>query len=768
MKEHPELTFTAATSQFYVWIEENDPEMLEEIRQRVEEGRWSLAGGWWMEADATMSGGESLMRQGLYGQHTLRRLFGHFTTVGYNPDAPGHPASIPQILKHQGMNAFVFTRPQTHEMKLPVGFFRWEGIDGTRVLAYRPPQNDFVIQHSLDDRIRRILTKTKPTTQDILLLFGVGDHGGGPTKAIIRDLIEIQNQTDGPFLQYNTPENFLASLPKQAVSELPLIRGGLLHHAIGGYTNVSEMKKNSRTAEATLVTAEKIASIGSLVWGCRYPGDDLRSAWKRALYQHVHDSINGVSLRSHYETTGKDAFGYALDISRRTLYKAAQKLAWDVPTVDPNSQYLFVFNPHAWEIKIPVHYQFFNWPNNTTVRVEDEQGDELPYQWISTTVHFSPWIHNLATQVTVPALGYRQIRVRPVKEPVNQEPKVFASDTSLENEYLRVEFGKSGAIGILDKRTDQQVFQGGIAGARPVIIDDPYESWANGKVFDQEIASFDNASIRVLDNGPLFSSIRVRSTYGASTLTMDWILYAGSPKLEARVTLGWREQQKMLKFSFPVDVTKSKATWEIPYGHVSRLSKGGEEPGHRWIDVTGQREEDTYGLAVINDAKYGYSVLDNDLRVSVVRSPLYGHRSRQEVDPNKDYHWQNQGTQTFRMVLVPHIGAWQDAGIVRTAEELCAPLPIILQGIHPGSRPQADSLIELNNPNAVISAIKQAESGDDLIVRCYETNGRNTEATIDFRFVDKKWTGSFHPLEIKTLRMNAKTGAIREVNALEE
>ena len=232
-----------------------------------------------------------------------------------------------------------------------------------------------------------------------------------------------------------------------------------------------------------------------------------------------------------------------------------------------------------------------------------------------------------------------------------------------------------------------------------VIVDDPHDSWANIKAFDRDIASFGNTSIRVLDNGPLFSSLRVRSTYGDSTLTTDWILYAGSTMLEARVTLDWSEKQRMLKFCFPVDVTNPQATWEIPYGHVSRAPTGGEEPGQRWIDLSGQRGDGTYGFAVINDAKYGYSVTANDLRVSIVRSPLYGHRSRQKIDPNKEYNWQNQGRQTFRMLLIPHTGTWRNAGIVRIAEEFCTPLPIILQGIHPGSRPQADSLLGADNPN---------------------------------------------------------------------
>jgi alpha-mannosidase len=271
-----------------------------------------------------------------------------------------------------------------------------------------------------------------------------------------------------------------------------------------------------------------------------------------------------------------------------------------------------------------------------------------------------------------------------------------------------------------------------------------------------------------MESGPLFARVRVCSTYGASAMTTDWILYAGSRTLEADVTLDWHEQRKLLKLSFPVNVSDPQATWEIPYGHVSRPPEGHEEPGHRWIDLTGRQGQAAYGLAVLNDAKYGYSVTGNDLRVSVVRAPLYGHRSRQPVKPEVDYDWQNQGRQTLRLLLIPHAGDWRDAGLPRAAEELTAPIPIIHQGIHPGSRSQADSFFSVDASNIVVSAVKQAESNGDLILRCFETGGRETEATLDLRFLKRQWTGMFRPSEIKTLRIHCQTGTIRQVNALEE
>jgi alpha-mannosidase len=287
------------------------------------------------------------------------------------------------------------------------------------------------------------------------------------------------------------------------------------------------------------------------------------------------------------------------------------------------------------------------------------------------------------------------------------------------------------------------------------------------KAYTKEVGAFDTARCRILENGPLRATLRVRSRYGASSLETDWVLYAGARTIEARVNLDWHEHLKILKFSFPVDVQNPQPTYEIAYGYKVRKAEGNEDPGQRWIDVSGERGGSEYGLAVINDAKYGYSVKGSDLRVSIVRSPVYAQFER-ELKPDGEYLWQDQGRQTFRMLLAPHAGGWREAGIVRLAEEFTAPVPILYQGIHPGVRPASASFLSVDVPNIVVSAVKKAEDGEDIIVRCYETEGRATTATLDLGLVNRRWTGTFRPLEIKTLRVPREAGEIREVNALEQ
>ena len=245
------------------------------------------------------------------------------------------------------------------------------------------------------------------------------------------------------------------------------------------------------------------------------------------------------------------------------------------------------------------------------------------------------------------------------------------------------------------------------------------------------------------------------------------MLYAGGSSVDVRVSLDWHEHLKILKFSFPVDVVEPKATYETAYGAIQRDNKGLEDPGQRWIDVTGTQAGQPFGLAVLNDAKYGYSVNGSNMRVSVARGAVYANHEPRELKPGVDYSWMDQGVQTFAMKLMPHAGTWQEAGVVRAAEELVTETPIIYQGIHPGSRSGSGTFLSTDSRDIVVEAVKLAEDGDDVIVRSYETAGVPATATLDLSFAGLKWTGTYHPYEIKTLRIGRRKHTVSEVDALE-
>jgi alpha-mannosidase len=766
MKETADFTFTTSSAQFFQWVADNDPAMLAEIRRRVAEGRWNIVGGWWVEPDMNIPGGEAMVRQGLYGQMTFQRLLGRRASVATNPDSFGHAGTLPQIIKLQGMENYIFMRPGPKEKTIPADLFWWEGPDGTRVLTYRI-QFSYNDGGSVKNRVKSILTQTpNQPTKSFMAYYGVGDHGGGATKESIKSIEELKVEKGAPAVFFSTTDNYFREVRKGKTADIPVIKDDLQHHAVGCYTAESGIKKGNRQSEAALVTAEKIAALGSKAWGAEYPMKELTTGWQRVLFLQFHDSLAGTSLFEHSQTA-REGYGYALDTAHHTINIALQKLEWQVPAEDPSSQYLLIFNPHAWEVDGNIEYDL-NWGNNhVSSRVEDELGKSLIHQWVAGSSETGSR-KKIVVRTSIPALGYRQIRIFDGETAVIKNA-VRAEANLLENEFLRILISPAGSIGILDKENGKELFSGGPTGCKAVIINDPSDTWSHDiKTFSDETGAFGNPVIKILENGPLRAITRVTTTYGTSVLSIDWVLYAGSRNLEARVTVDWHEHLKMLKFSFPVDIETPVPTYEIPYGHIARAANGNEDPGQRWIDLSGQKDGNISGLTVINDAKYGYSVLGNDMRISVVRSAVYAHHNPRVLDMNAEHLWMDQGIQTFRMLLVPHQGTWQKRNIPRIAEEFTASSIAVYQGIHGGSKPKSDSFLSVDVPNVVVSAIKHSETGDDIIVRCVETSAFLTRATVDIRFAGRKWTGDFRPCEIKTLRMNKAKGDIKEVNLLEE
>ncbi|MEI7830513.1 MAG: glycoside hydrolase family 38 C-terminal domain-containing protein [Prolixibacteraceae bacterium] len=766
MKETPDFKFTASSAQFYQWVAENDPNMLKEIRKRVEEGRWSAVGGWWVEPDMNIPSGEAMVRQGLYGQLTLQKLLGHRSTVAYNPDSFGHTGNLPQIIKLQGMENYIFMRPGIREKTIPSDLFWWEGTDGTKVLTYRI-QFGYNDSGSVRTRVENLVAQYgNQPMKSFMAYYGAGDHGGGATKINISSINELKVEKGAPTVVYSTPETYFKEAHADKSLNLPTIKDDLQHHAVGCYTAESEIKKGNRQSESALVTAEKVAAIGSVAWGAHYPKQELTAAWHKVLFLQFHDSLAGSSLFDHSQSA-REGFGYAQDVAHQATFMGVQKLEWQVATEDPDSQYLLVFNPHAWEVNGKVEYDF-NWnSSHKSSRVDDETGNALPHQWTAGSSEAGSR-KKLVVGMNVPPMGYRQIRLWDAENPAPKSV-VKVTESTLENDLIKVRISYNGTIGIFDKVTGKELFSGGDTGCKAIIIDDPSDTWSHDiKTFNKEIGAFGNATIKVLEEGPLRGKIRSVATYGSSTLTIDWILYADSKNPEAAVTLDWHEHLKMVKFSFPVEVESPAATYETSYGTIVRATNGDEDPGQRWIDVTGKRGSVNYGLSVFNDAKYGYSIAGSDLRISVARSAVYAHHNPKVLDMKAEHLWQDQGIQTFRLLLVPHVGNWQHSNMVRIAEEFMAPSIPIYQGIHRGSMPKSGSFLAVDAQNIIVSAVKQSEVGEDLILRCVETNGKAVTANLDLGFAKKKWSGNFRPYEIKTLRFNAKSGGIKEVNLLEE
>jgi len=784
MNEYDEFIFTSSQAAVYAWIEHNEPAMFAEIRERVAEGRWVLCGGWWLQADCNLPAGESFARQALYGQRYFREKFGVTTDIGYNVDSFGHHAMLPQLLVKGGLTRYVFMRPGRQEKTLPSDLFRWRSADGSEVLAYRIPFYTHIVAGELDDALNGLVRHDDGDPR--MVFYGVGNHGGGPTKRNIETLLQWNRDGREPMLRFSSPQAFFADVAER---DVPVVRDELQMHAIGCYSACSDVKRWNRGSEQLLLTAEKWSWIASRATDQPYP-PEMDRAWKLVLFNQFHDILPGSAVEEAYTQDARDAYGEANGIAERALNNALQSISWkiNIPFRD-GTKPIVVFNPHGWEATANVELEFGHFGEGREFHsfdaardvLVDSEGTEVAVQQVrsrSTTI----WRQRLAFVATLPALGYRTYHVVPrtVLATERQFPAVAASappsapsaDRSMaaviENERFRLELNpETGCIASLrDKRLDVEVFRG--EAAVPAVLADDSDTWSHDEVrFDREIGVFAPVRIAVIEQGPVKSVIRVESEYGRSRLLQDFTLYRELERIDVHVTLDWREAFTMVKLRFPVNVTAATTTYEIPYGTISRPNDGNEYPGLSWFDQTGEVVVDgdplDYGVSILNDGTSSFDTRGHVMSLTVLRSPIFAWDRGHRPEADGWYDFMDQGLHRLTYALLPHAGDWRAADTVRQAAELNRAPSVVVETYHDGPLPQCDSYLNVDSDHVQLTALKQAEDGDDLIVRCAETHGRTGSATVTAPAFGLELSADYGPWEIKTFRIAFREGKIDSV-----
>ncbi len=770
MQEYDDFVFVSSSAVFYEWVETSDPAMFAEIQQRVQEGRWGIVGGWWIEPDCNIPSGESFARHSLYGQRYFKEKFGRIAKTGFNVDSFGHSASIPQILKKSGIDHYAFLRPMPHERNLPSRLFWWESDDGSRVLTFRIPFEYLSWGKAVDAHALRCAQEMKDPIDEMMCFYGVGNHGGGPTKENLESIHRLNADENFPTrLECSLPEDYFKAAQEKDWN-IPIVHDELQNHAKGCYSVHSGIKRWNRQSENKLQAAEKMSLVAAWETGQPYP-TDFAHAWKQVLFNQFHDILAGTSLESAYDDA-RDGFGEAMSIADRNLNLAVQSLAWNVRIPpEEDARPLLVFNPLTWPVKKNVEIESRSWHPGTAL--VDEAGQVVPHQQVQSTSVTNRV--RLSFNTEIPALGYRTYRILtdPAKFEAQEFPVVQASDNLLENDRLRLEIDpQTGAIASLyDKLAQVQVFYA--PAAKAVVLDDSSDTWGHNMFrWDQVAGEFGDAHVRLVEHGPVKAVVRVTSRYGASWLSHDFAMYPDSDQIDVSVTLNWQEQMKMLKLRFPVNVMFMKVTRDIGYGHIETFSNGDEYPFQQWVDVSGTSHEKdlTYGLSVLNDGKYSLDVNVRDIGMTILRSPAYAHHIPAQLKPGELYSFIDQGIQTFKYSLLPHIGSWESAGTVRRAAEINQP-PVALFGTFhaDGERPQADSFIAAEPENVMVTVLKQAEDNEDLILRAVETTKTASKAVIRLPKWDRVIEAAFNPSEIKTFRIPRDASKpVVETNLLEE
>ncbi len=759
MREYPDFVFTCDSSLFFEWVEESDPELFAEIRERIAEGRWQVIGGWWIEPDCNIPSGESFVRQALYGQRYLHDRFDIVATTGANLDSFGHNASLPQILARSRVDSYVFLRPQPREnAELPGPYFWWESPDASRVLAYRIPHEYCAPRDDLGDHLEKALATLPPEEPELAVFYGVGNHGGGPTKANLDSIARLNQAGDGPRLELSSLRAFFDALARSN-GDIPVWRGELQHHSPGCYTTHSGIKRWNRRAENLLQRAEKWSVVADALRVQAYPLDELTEAWKLLLFNQFHDTLAGTSIAAAY-VDARDQIGHASSIASLAFNRAVQSIARQISIpAEEGMRPVVVFNPHPWPLRTDVELEFA-WMRKPGVRVVDDEDARVPFQTTRPLTTMSSDRARLAFAVDVPPLGYRTYRVY---EGAEETTPMRATDTTLENEHVLLELSpETGRIARLVLHATGADLAAPDA-RHAVVVDDRSDTWGHDVVaYDQELGEFDVESVRLLENGPVRAIVRVESRYGSSRLREDYVLSADARHVDVRVALDWHEPLKLLKLRYPTSIDARTATYETPYGHIERATNGHEEPGQSWVDVSGGGR----GLAVINDSKYGYDVRGGDIGISAVRSPVWAWHDPRELEPDGDFEYMDLGRQDFRVRLVPHTGDWRAAGVIRLAAELNQPAYALIETYHDGPLPSRRSFASDGGGggDVVVTVVKGAEDGDGaLVVRAYESAGRAARATLEV--LGRTWEAAFGAHEIKTFRLDGDR--VTEVDLLE-
>jgi alpha-mannosidase len=798
MNEYPDYTFTQSAAQYNAWLAEKYPQINEEIKQRIKEGRWEIVGGMWVEPDLNMPDGESQVRSLLVGKRWFKKAYGVDVRIGWNPDSFGYNWQLPQIYKRSGMDYFVTQKMMWNDTdQLPFKLFWWESPDGSKVLTYFP--HDYDNDNLNPVRLAADLAtaqKLAPGMLEMMDLYGIGDHGGGPTRAILDEGVHwMQPNEVVPKMQFGTAQSYFTGIESKLATESPewdyasIAKGYkppaapangqvaiptwksemYFEYHRGVMTTQANHKRNMRESEEWTLNAEKYAALAWLE-GKPYPADELTEAWKKITFNNFHDLAAGSGIGIIYKEAQQD-FDQVRWATNEISQKALKTLAADVNTRVSGGVPLLVFNPLAWERSgtVTVDVQMPA-PAAGGVAVLDATNRVAPSQVVESDAKTN--IYRLLIAVSnVPSLGYKVLHVAPGTKPFASDLK--AEGLTLENSALKVTVdGQTGCItSLYDKRTKFETLEPGACSNQLQAFHDlpkQYDAWnIDPGTLDHSIPITNVDEVELIEKGPLRAVIRVTRTWQNSKFVQDITLDAGADQVDVVNDIDWHETHVLLKAAFPLAVSSDKATYEIPYGSIQRPTTRNnsweqaqfEVPALRWADLG----DGQHGLSLLNESKYGYDDKDNVLRLSLLRSPTW-------PDPEAD-----RGRHRFSYALYPHGGDWKQALTVRRGYEYNYKLQAMQVEAHTGSLPPEHAYITVKPENVVLTALKKAEDSNGLIFRAYEWAGKSgdvrihvpkgaTGATLTnlmekpegaaLRIDNDTVTAPIHPYEILTVQVN--------------
>ena len=713
MKKYPEYKFMLSQPELYRYLKEEAPEKYEELRALVKEGRWEPEGAMYLEPDCNLTSGESLVRQLMHGKRFFREEFGVESRILFLPDVFGYSAALPQILKKSGVDYFVTAKIGWNDTnKMPNDTFYWEGIDGTEIFTTFITTQEYIRE---EDRKRRFTTYVgninanrvkgtwdrfgeKEYTSTSLMTYGYGDGGGGPTKEMLEFGRRLAKGIPGvPTVKLTTLAEHI-STHKAEFDESAKRKGRVprwvgelyLEYHRGTYTSVAKVKKNNRRSEYLLGNIEALFATGAH-FGEKYDANATDKLWRKVLHNQFHDILPGSSVGKVYDNT--DADYEMIRVEGGKLL--SDKLDFIANGVNTDGG-IIVYNPTGFA-------------RRAAFSVDG--------------------IYRESTDI-IPPYGWRIVKdVKPIS-------RVKLSGLSAENEYYVLTLNDKGEISSLyDKRAEREVFKPGAAGnVISAFFDNPtnFDAWEIEDYYKLSRKTIDTvANITPVTDGTRAGFV-IERDYMKSKIKITLWLYTESPRIDFDCEIDWQERHQILKAEFPIDVHANSATYGVQFGHVTRPTHQNtswdkakfEVSAQKWADIS----ENGYGVAILNDSKYGYGAEGSTLSLTLLKSPTYPY-------PEADL-----GEHSFTYSILPHLDGFREGDVIKEAEVLNQPLFAKAVTAQSGILPEEFSLVSVNKPNAHISAVKPSESGDGLIVRLYESYDRRERVTVT---VPKEYKSAF-------------------------
>lgn len=708
MEEYPGYKFMSSQPQLYVFLKERYPALYEKVKENIRRGRWEPEGGMWLEADCNLTSGESLVRQFLHGKRFFRDEFGVDNRVMWLPDVFGYSAALPQIMKKCGIDYFMTTKLSWNQFnKIPCDTFHWKGIDGSEVLAY------FVSTLDVGQSSDRFFTtyngklhpdsimggweryQNKEINNDILIAFGHGDGGGGPTREMLEISSRMEKGVKGiPKVRQDFSLKYFEELEQRVKGNryLPTWVGELyFEYHRGTYTSMARNKRSNRKAELMMMDLE-LLSVMAFEHGLDYPAEQLDSMWKTIMLNQFHDILPGTSIKEVYEVTRreyKEIFEAGLSLVAERL----RILAGEGPAVT-------VFNTLGFERSSVVNLGELD---GAVRSLTDGRGKSYPVQHTAEGA--------LAYLDALPSKGFAGYGL--CQDAIEGKPAFTVTPNSVETPFYIVTFDQSGLFtSIFDKENGREVMQpNSRANLMRVYEDKPiyYDNWDIDIYYTEKNWDLDSlVSMEWVENGPVRASLKLVRQFSDSTITQNICFYAGSRRIDFKTHVDWHEHQHLLKVIFPVEVHSDEASFDVQFGNVTRkIHKNTswdmarfESCAHKWADLS----EGNYGVSILNDCKYGHSIREGCLELTLIKSG---------IEPNPDT---DREEHFFTYSLLPHRGAWREADTVHEAADLNQPVYVLRGGV----AGTAVSFAAVDSAFVMLETIKRAESSDGIILRLYE------------------------------------------------